>query len=230
MRKVILLPVLGLAVACTNPNKADSAECDVVSGTITNADYEFKSGNFSCDTNPIDNPFDLNSGSFNTNAGLATTDVIADFDVATDVWSEAGADLTLTDGSTSSTGMVVDDDGNHYTFMVDGYDPNDDGTDQLATTYTWSVDGVTSDCDIRCYTDRRDSTSFNWVANATVTTGQHDLTYSLVHELGHCTGIADQTAASTASDIMFGGYAPGTEFPGLSADEIEAVIFLYGGA
>lgn len=240
MRSALLVSVL-FASACVDPGKPVYADCASPSGGITNADYAFLAGNFSCDTNPIDVPFDLDSGSFvsatSGGASLTSADVIDDFEFAAAEWSSTGADLVVTVGDTNLIGGVYDSvDGEYHVFMEDGFDPADDGVDTFAVTRQWSFFGETMECDIKFFSQFRGSggggpTEIAYVdAGSSVGVGDIDLTYIFVHELGHCVGIADQEAESTEGDIMFNAYAPGTAYTGLSTDEIEAAIFLYGEA
>lgn len=222
--------LLGMGMMGCRHVKEVEAECGAATGTISNEDYLLSDYNFSCDTNPIDISFSLNSGSFNTHGGLVALDVGADFTTATGDWSAAGADLVLNVGSTTSTGETTESDGVFNVYMVDGHDPLNNGSDSIALTWQWHNSDEAVDCDMEVYTQRSDTSTYDWVANGTITSGDYSVLFMFAHELGHCIGVADQSAPSTVGDLMWGDYSSGVDYPGLQPDEIEAAIFLYGPA
>jgi hypothetical protein len=143
-------------------------------------------------------------------------------------WTGAGADLSLVEGDIDLASGTVEGDGVNEVLMMPGFDDAYHGI--ALTTIHSTSSGEAWDCDTVVFEEYPDESPILWVADATPGPSEMDLTSTLVHELGHCVGLADQTAASTESSIMFSNAFPGIEYPGLDPDDIEAVLFLYGEA
>lgn len=225
----------GLALmACRQKSPIDAGLCGEVTGGITNEFYEFSDRNFSCQTDPIETAFDIDTDSFLAIAGLTKVAVMNDLTEAMAAWNATGPDLNLSIGNDDAAGDIDRDDEDFNILMYDGakteYYP--DATASAATTILTGPAGyepIAADCDVVFWSDSA-SGPYDYVADATPTSTQVDVAYIFAHELGHCVGIADQDAPSTAADIMYWAYTLGTDFSGLSADETEAALFLYGAA
>lgn len=231
MRRTFVALLAILVVACASP-KPELAECGSPTGGISNPDYGFSVTNFSCQQSPIIPAFSLNSASFSSVGGLSAANVIADVNAVRNSWSGAGAHLNLGLMTTTSGVEVRSYDGAAAVYMAEADDAPTDGTDALARAGVWGdpSTGEAFECDVRVFHTSRGGSTIPWVDTGTAGTGQVQLVFVLAHEFGHCVGLADQTAFSTMSDVMFGTYTNGTNFTGLGADDIEAAIFLYGPA
>ena len=102
--------------------------------------------------------------------------------------------------------------------------------DAIATSHLWAVTPpVATNCDIEFWQKRQDGTNYVFVAGGTPVTGsaQIDVAWVMAHELGHCIGLGDQTADSTALDIMFGDYPTAADFTELPDEDKEGARVLY---
>ena len=240
------LAVLVALIGCRSEMKTTiPCEEDTGLSSHSNPDYQFQDRNFTNDPDGISLPFDLDSASFDVGSApgglfLDPELVIDDLEEARAAWSNTtGADLDLSvDDVYLSDGKVNANDGSpegpgplaSQIFMQPrAKDGGAGDVDSIASSHLWAVSPpVATNCDIEFWQKRQDGSNYIYVAGGAPTSGgQIDVAWIMAHELGHCIGLGDQTAGSTALDVMFGTYTGGTNFTVLPDEDKEGARVLY---
>lgn len=206
--------------------------CPESSGPGPRSDYVFDDANFSCQEDPVEPEFDLDAQSFNVVAGLDEDDVRTQFGNMLSHWNDVDADFVLREGDLSITDGALDEaDGESEMLLFPAGSP--DGDDAIATAFTWpSGSDEASSCDVIFWSVDLDGVAFNYVADGSPSSSEYDLEWIMTHEMGHCLGLGDQIPAiqdtNGVDSMMNGVYDAGTACSAISADDVEALVFLYG--
>lgn len=146
-------------------------------------------------------------------AGLAGAQ--AALAAATATWNHAGADFQFADGSATSAGTGAchgTTDGRNTV----GWSAQPDAV--LAITCAWYGGGAATEFDMEF------DPAWEWTTAAPM---RFDLQSVATHEFGHALGLAHSPLGGT---VMYASYAAGTDVRSLTADDIAAVVALYGRA
>ncbi len=223
--------------ACRVGKGPTPAACTAEYGQVNASNYIFKSHNYSCEDDPIEDAFKVDASDIASKLSTAggaptTTEIFNDVDEAISGWLAADAawDLNYVSASAGDEADPLSNGYNQFD-IVDDVDPYPDGDNALAYTSSTDSDGdgTTDQCDIIFYTTREtDNSTITWSVDATPAGNEADLAYVLAHEMGHCIGIGDQTDGSTAGDLMYASYSFGTDFVSIATHDEEAILWIYG--
>jgi hypothetical protein len=230
----------GQKTGCSEDYSCSPDEDGWTSDSSHNAAYAFEDWCWACQENPIDVPFYIDAGVVASPSDWerrmygapALSDVEDAFAVAETKW-DVGADMDIRFSTASRlfADYGADDGVNSFWPRQGPYATGRDNADVLMTTNCHEPDkkaGPTN-CDIAVYSEYEDAIGavvpVRWQFGSANPGGdEFSAWFAFLHELGHVLGVDHN---SIGDSVMNEGMRVGeTKTP--SADDIEAIIWLYG--